>query len=111
MPIVSTDMLKEGMTLDAPVKNTQGQVLFGSGHVLKEKHITMMMAWGIPEASVSSPEGEDPEEARRYQQLVMRMEQAIRPRFRRCDGSQPLVSETIRCVAELMARKDNIKPS
>ena len=52
MPILSTDMLKEGMTLDAPVKNTQGQVLFGSGHILKEKHITMMMAWGIPEASV-----------------------------------------------------------
>ena len=110
MPILSTDMLKEGMTLDAPVKNTQGQVLFGSGHVLKEKHITMMMAWGIPEASVSSPEGEDPEETKRYQLLLLRMENAIRPRFRRCDPSQSLVSETIRCVAELMARKESGKP-
>lgn len=99
MAIKSTDTLKEGMVLESPIKNEQGQVLFGVNHVLKEKHIDMLMAWGIPEADVIV-EGDDEEEQRIEEMITIEIEK-IRPRFVRCDLEHPVVQETMRCVSEL----------
>jgi hypothetical protein len=53
--------------------------LFGVGHILKAKHIDMMMAWGITEADVKVPE--DSESIRRYNEAIQREEQALFPSF------------------------------
>jgi hypothetical protein len=98
MAITSTELLEEGMELQAAVKNQQGQVLFGVGHVLKEKHIDMMMAWGITEADVKVPE--DSESIRRYNEAIQREEQALIPKFQRCNLQDPVVRDIIRYVAE-----------
>ncbi len=103
MAITSTDLLNEGMVLDAPVKNAQGQVLFGVGHELKEKHIEMMMAWGIPEADVKVEENS--ETAKLYEEAIQREEEKLGPSFKRCDMDDPVVRETLRCVAELRVEK------
>ena len=98
MAITSTDLLQEGMVLDAPVKNAQGQVLFGIGHSLKAKHIDMMMAWGITEADVRVEE--DSESAKRLEEAIRKEIERITPNFKRCDMQNDTVKETIRCVAE-----------
>jgi len=98
MAIRSTDTLKEGMTLEAPVKNAQGQVLFGVNHVLKTKHIDMLMAWGISEADVALDE--EDEEIQKMKEMQRAEEEKLRPGFSRSDCTHPFVAETIRCVAE-----------
>jgi hypothetical protein len=98
MAITSTELLEEGMELQSAVKNQQGQVLFGVGHVLKTRHIDMMMAWGVTEADVKV--AEDSESVRRYLEAVQREEEALMPRFRRCARDNPIVREIIRYVAE-----------
>ncbi len=104
MAIRSTDTLKEGMQLDAPIKNAQGQVLFGVGHILKAKHIDMLMAWGIQEADVALGE-EDDEAAQKLKQQIALFEERLKPLFLRCDLSHPVIIETIRCVAERQVQK------
>ena len=107
MALVSTDLLKEGMELESPVKNQHGQVLFGAGLVLKEKHIDMMMAWGVAEVEVVMDEESQDEEAQKLKELIRRIELSIKPRFIRCDMSDPLVQEVIRYCAERKAEKMN----
>lgn len=99
MAITSTEILEEGMVLDAPVKNLQGQVLFGIGHVLKEKHIEMIQAWGITEVEVEVKE--DSESSKRFREALIRAEENLKPVFKRCDLSNPIVKEVLRNVAEL----------
>jgi len=106
MAIRTVDTLKEGMKLDSPVKNQQGQVLFGKDLVLKTKHIDMMMAWGIQEADVVTEE-EDDEAAQRFKEQMMIAEEKLKPRFRRCNLTDPLIAETIRCVAEHQIQREN----
>lgn len=98
MAMTSTELLEEGMELEAPVKNNQGQVLFGMGHKLKAKHIDMMLAWGITEADVKVEQ--DSESARRYKEAIEREEQQLLPRFKRCDPKDAMVKEILRYVAE-----------
>ena len=99
MAITSTEILEEGMVLDAPVKNLQGQVLFGIGHVLKEKHIEMIQAWGITEVDVQVKE--DSESSKRFREAVAREEERLIPLFKRCDLTHPIVKEVLRNVAEI----------
>ena len=99
MAITSTDLLVEGMVLEAPVKNMQGQVLFGIGHILKEKHIEMIQAWGITEVEVKV--AEDSESEKKYREAVAREEVKLQPVFKRCDLTNPVVKEILRNVAEL----------
>jgi hypothetical protein len=98
MAMTSTELLEEGMELEAPIKNHQGQVLFGVGHKLKAKHIDMLLAWGITEADVKVEE--DSEAARRHKEAIEREEAALLPRFKRCDPDDAIVKEVIRYVAE-----------
>ena len=107
MALISTDLLKEGMELEAPVKNQHGQVLFGPGMVLKEKHIDMMMAWGIGEAQVKMDDQTQDEEAQKLKDLIRRIEESIKPRFVRCDTTDPIVRDIIRYCAERRAEKMN----
>lgn len=108
MAITSTDLLKEGMVLEAPVKNAQGQVLFGIGHELKEKHIEMMMAWGIAEGDVKMEEQDD-EAAQRLKEAIFKEEEFLKPRFKRCNLSNPIIQETLRFVAERRVEKQQGK--
>lgn len=111
MAYVSTDLLKEGMELETPVKNQHGQVLFGSGLVLKEKHIDMMLAWGIGEADIKMDQEEQDANSQKLKELIKSLEDEMKPRFLRCDISDPIVRETIRYCAERKAEKLNrIKP-
>lgn len=105
MAIVSTDMLKEGMEVETPIKNLQGQLLFGIGHVLLEKHINMMQAWGIPEADVKIEEDEDDEEAQRRQELFDKTEAEFKPLFKRSDAEHPVVQELLRFLTEQKVNK------
>jgi hypothetical protein len=107
MAFVSTDLLKEGMELESPVQNQHGQVLFGSGLVLKEKHIDMMLAWGIGEADIKMDEEDQDINAQKLKEQIRRLEESIEPRFLRCDVSDPYVREIIRYCAERKAEKLN----
>lgn len=104
MAMTSTELLEEGMELQSPVKNHQGQVLFGMGHQLKGKHIDMLMAWGITEVDVKVEEGS--ESARRYQEALERAEQKLLPRFKRCNPEDAVVKEMLRYVAELQVEAE-----
>jgi len=100
MAIISTDDLEAGMELQQPVKNLQGQLLFGAGHVILEKHINMMMAWGIPEADVKIEEEEDDEAELKKKEMWDQAVAMIQPKFCRCDLEDPVVKEIFRFCTE-----------
>ena len=100
MATLSIDVIQPGMELAAPVKNPQGQVLFGAGITLKEKHIEMMMAWGVGEVEIVVDDQSDDETSRRMEAMIKREEENIMKRFTRGDLEHPVVREIIRCCAE-----------
>ena len=98
--------LEAGMILAEDVSNLDGQALFKKGLSLSERHIEILMMWGIPTVEI---DGDDEPEERvdldQFSQLVVAKAKGdVNRRFRLVKSSHPAV-DVVRNIAILQAAK------
>lgn len=54
MTRLRTELLQEGMAVAAEVRNMDNMVLLPTGATLTQRHIDILLAWGVPEVCVES---------------------------------------------------------
>jgi hypothetical protein len=103
MGTLHIDSISEGMILATDIHDRSGRLLLNEGAVLSQRHIRMLMTWGVSEADIAgidSQEGDsaitdeiDPEKLRNA-------EVELRPLFRNVNLAHPAMVELFRlCLA------------
>jgi hypothetical protein len=57
--IINIDEIEKGMILAESITNNQGQILFGSGAELSEKHKKYFKMWGVTSVLIESEESDE----------------------------------------------------
>lgn len=108
MTRLRTKLLKEGMSLAADVRNMDGMVLLPAGAALTQRHIEILLAWGVSEASVESTE-EAQELADPLARLApddrARLTEETRSLFWNLDDTSPVECEVFTQVLRRKARQ------
>ena len=98
--------LAKGMILAADVCNLDGQVLFRSGVELTDRHIDILLMWGVPSVEIEG--GDEPDDRVDLDHfslfVVERAKADVNQRFRLVKSSHPAV-DVVRNVAILQAAK------
>jgi hypothetical protein len=104
---INVDDLKPGMVLGADVADASGRLLATAGTELTAKHLRVLRAWGVTEASVEGVEREEVEAqavAELDPQAVAEAEAAAERRFAHNDRGHPAVAELHRVAVRRRAR-------
>ncbi|HTP04411.1 MAG TPA: hypothetical protein VMM54_04570 [Nitrospirota bacterium] len=111
MGILHIDAITEGMILAADIHDRSGRLLLNEGAALTQRHIRMLMTWGVSEADIAgidSKEGDsalsdeiDPEKLRYA-------EEELRPIFRNVNLSHPAMAELFRLCLKRKAQNETI---
>jgi hypothetical protein len=74
--LTSTEDVKEGMILGAPLVNQYGQILINSGAEIEERHLELLDKWGIRYLSILQEDaggGETPVDENQVQEAEGRL--------------------------------------
>jgi hypothetical protein len=107
MPKVKTDQLKEGMIIQADVKNLDDMLLLPAGCELTPKHIKILNAWGIGEVMVESSDAieEAPNPLARFSpEDRAQLEAELKARFWNFNPEDPIQKEAFRLALIRQAR-------
>lgn len=99
MAKVKTERLKPGMVVDSDIKNLDGMLLLPAGCELTERHIDILMTWGIMEISIQET-GEDQDGDLAEPPIVIppEMESAMKARYWAFDEASPVQQEILRLL-------------
>ncbi|HOW67662.1 MAG TPA: hypothetical protein P5186_14725 [Candidatus Paceibacterota bacterium] len=99
MPKIKTESLRENMVAATDVKNMDDMLLIPAGTRLTEKHINILLTWGIEEVVVEAGDQvNEPVDPLRTipPEMLQRITADVRKRFRSLDDSSPVQQEILR---------------
>ncbi len=97
---VSLENLRPEMVLAVEIVDGIGRLLLPGGTVLTDKHLRYCQMWGVTDAEIVGDEPmEDPETAAIDPAVLASAEADVRPNFRHCDLSHPVIEAVFKhCV-------------
>jgi hypothetical protein len=103
MGILHIDSIAEGMILAADIHDRSGRLLLNEGAVLSQRHIRMLMTWGVSEAYIAGIDSQEADSATSEEIDPARLrnaEEELRPIFRNVNLAHPAMVELFRlCLA------------
>jgi hypothetical protein len=105
---VKSEQLQPGMVISRDVKNIDGTLLLPSGCELSERHIDILLTWGVAEVEVEASEemaqSHDPLAQLPPEQLAQ-MTSGLRARFWKPDDFGPIPAEIFKIMLVRQARR------
>lgn len=108
MTILTTPHLRPGMTLAGDVRDMRGRLLLGQGELISDKHLKIFRTWGITEADVVTPEGdqERPLPPHAFEpELHVQAVAYARDKFAHNDLTHPFINELFTHAVLLLYRR------
>lgn len=107
MANLAIEYVKPGMVLDSDVKDRNGRLLLHSGTEIKEKHINIFLAWGIPEVDIRGVTKDDVASEMSDQvdpEILRKVEMELGDLFIHADREHPMLQELFRLCTLRRAR-------
>ena len=99
MALVATDSLVPGMKVGKDVVEASGQTLLRAGTEITEKHLRILLSWGVQQVEIEGekpPDNEDNLLAKATPAMLDRAQASVGERFHRADPAHPAVAELMR---------------
>ncbi len=96
---LNINQIKPGMKLEKDVQERSGRVLLRAGTEITERHLNILMSWGVSEADIESASREEAEAERLQKvdpEILKKAEEQVRPLFAHADQDHPAVRELMR---------------
>jgi hypothetical protein len=105
---VKSEQLQPGMVISRDVKNIDGMLLLPSGCELSERHIDILMTWGVAEIEIEASEemaqSHDPL-AQLPPEVLAQLTSSLRARFWKPDDFGPVPAEIFKLMLLRQARR------
>ena len=111
MPRIKTELLQEGMVVNADVKNLDNMLLIPSGCTLTARQIGILQAWGVSDIEVkSSGDVADTDMlAKLPADALERLTAEVRASFWKTDDSDPVFTELFKIILRRRANRPAAK--